>query len=390
MKTMGSLVVILAAAVAAPIVADLAARWVRVPIVALEIVLGIVAGPILGWVDVTEVIDFLSQFGLATLMFLAGMEIDLPRVRGRPLNRAVAGWLVSLVLGVAVGVALAPIDGPRSGLIVGLAITTTALGVLLPILRDDGTLDTPFGTSLLAGASVGELGPILAVTVLLGTDSAGRTLVVLLAFAAVIALCTYLALRERNARLARLLESTIASSGQLAVRMVVLFLVFMVWVAGELGLDVLLGAFAAGMVFRLFSAGAGEAEAEAVESKLIGLGFGFVVPVFFVVSGVTFDLDALTDNPLLLLAIPGILVLFVVVRGAPTALLHREMTGPDRRAMAVYLGTELPLVVVVTSIGVESGRLESGAAAALVGAALVSVLVFPLLAARLRPRPQPA
>ena len=136
--------------------------------------------------------------------------------------------------------------------------------------------------------------------------------------------------------------------------MVVLFLVFMVWVAGELGLDVLLGAFAAGMVFRLFSAGAGEAEAEAVESKLIGLGFGFVVPVFFVVSGVTFDLDALTDNPLLLLAIPGILVLFVVVRGAPTALLHREMTGPDRRAMAVYLGTELPLVVVVTALALMS------------------------------------
>ena len=318
------------------------------------------------------------------LMFLAGMEIDLPRIRGQALDRAVVGWVVSLVLGIAVGVSLTSIDGTRSGLIVGLAITTTALGTLLPILRDDGVLDTPFGTHVLAGASIGEIGPIVAITVLLGTDRPARTALVLALFVVLVLGSAWLAMRGRTQRLQRVIDATLETSGQLVIRLVILFLGFMVWVAAQLGLDILLGAFAAGMLFRLFSSGASEREAELVEAKLQGVGFGFIVPVFFVVSGVQFDLASVTDDPAILLVTPLILVAFLVIRGTPTALLQREMAGRERAALAAYLATGLPLVVVVTSIGVETGRLRSATAAALVTAAMLSVLVFPLVAQWLR------
>jgi Kef-type K+ transport system membrane component KefB len=382
-RTLSSLVLILAVVALAPVVADALDRWVRVPSVVLEIAAGVLIGPALGWAQVDDVIEFLSQLGLALLMFLAGLEIDLPRVRGRPVRRAFAGWVVSLALGIAVGMSLSGLDGPRSGLIVGLAITTTALGTLLPILRDGGQARTAFGTSVLAGAAVGELGPIVAITILLGSDRPGRTAVVLALFAAVVVVCTVVALRERNVRLARLIEATLTTSGQLAVRLVVLFIATMVWIADELGLDVLLGAFAAGMVTRLFAAGSSDRELELVEAKLQGLGFGFVVPVFFVVSGMQFDLDSVTDDPVILLVVPAVLVAFLVVRGVPTALLQPGMPHRDRAALACYLATALPLVVVITSIGVQTERIEASTATTLVTAAMLSVLVYPLLAARL-------
>lgn len=383
---LSSFVIVLAVVAAAPILSDLLRRWVTIPSVVIEIAGGILVGPALHWVQVGDLIAFLAALGLSTLMFLAGMEIDLPRIKGKPLNRALIGWIASLGVGVAVGVALAGVDGAQSGLIVGLAITTTALGTLLPILRDNGALDTPFGTRVLAGATVGEIGPVIAVTVLLGTDSPARTALVLAVFVAVVVAAALVALRDRNKRLARLIEETLTTSGQVEVRIVVLFLAFMVWTADRLGLDVLLGAFAAGMVFRLFSAGASEREAELVEAKLHGLGFGFLIPIFFVVSGVQFDLDSIVDDPLILALLPGLLVLFLVVRGLPTALLHHDLDRPQRAALACYLATELPLVVVVTSIGVKTGRLSASTAAALVGAALVSVLVYPLLAEAARAR----
>jgi Kef-type K+ transport system membrane component KefB len=192
------------------------------------------------------------------------------------------------------------------------------------------------------------------------------------------------ALRFHNERLARLLETTLETSGQLAIRIVVLLLAVMVWLASELGLDILLGAFSAGMVFRLFTAGGSDRQAEYVEAKLQGLGFGFLVPVFFVVSGVAFDLDSIADDPAALLVVPAFLLLFLAVRGAPAALLQHGMPRNDRLGLVCYLATALPLVVVITSIGVETGRLASATAAALVLAALLSVMTFPILAERVR------
>jgi Kef-type K+ transport system membrane component KefB len=198
---------------------------------------------------------------------------------------------------------------------------------------------------------------------------------------------SYVAKRERNPRLARLIETTLTTSGQFAIRLAVLFLATMVWVADELGLDVLLGAFAAGLVTRLFAGGSSRREIEIVETKLHAIGFGFVVPVFFVVSGMKFDLDSIFDDALILIVGPAFLVAFLLVRGVPAAASARAMPMRDRSALAFYLATQLPLVVVIASIGVERGDLRPSTAAALVAAAMVSVLAYPLIAARLRRRP---
>jgi Kef-type K+ transport system membrane component KefB len=384
--TLPSLVVILFVAAAAPILSDLLRRRILVPSVVLEIAGGILVGPILDIASEDDIIAFLAAFGLTTLMFLAGLEIDMPRIRGGPLQRAVVGWGFSLALGAAFGLALTPVDGSRSGLIVGLAVTTTALSTLLPILRDSGELQNDFGTEVLAGAAVGELGPLIAISVLLSTDRPARTVLVLAAFIVIVLVAATVAMHPRSERLARILDQTLTTSGQLAVRLVMLFTGVMVWIATELGLDVLLGAFAAGMVFRLFSAGDNEREAALVDAKLQGLGFGFFVPVFFVVTGMRFDLDAIRDRPALLIGVPAFLLVFLVVRGAPAYLMHRDRTITDRLALVCYLATELPLVVVITDIGVRTGRLRLSTAAALVAAAMISVLTFPLVAARLRGR----
>ena len=365
-------------------IADALDRWVRLPTVVLEILAGIVIGPVTGWADVDEVIRFLSQLGLCTLMFLGGLEVDVDRVRGTPLRRATIGWVVSLAAGAALGLSLSGVDGGQSGVMVGLCLTTTAFGVLLPILRDRGELPTPFGTSVMAGASVGEIGPIVAVALLFSTDGPVRTGVLLVAFVAVVAIAVRLARRERNARLARVIEATLDTSGQLGVRLVVVVLVVMVWVAAELGLDVLVGAFAAGMVMRLFAAQSSGHEIRTVESKLHGLGFGFVIPIFFVVSGMQFDLDSIVDDPVVLVVVPVILVAMFVVRGLPAALAERHLPWSDRLALACYLATGLPLIVVITAIGTEEHGLGTATAAALVAAGMASVVLFPLLAATFR------
>jgi Kef-type K+ transport system membrane component KefB len=381
--------VILLAVALAPMLADLAAPYIRIPAVIIEILAGILIGPALGWAHVDDIINFLAQLGLCTLMFLAGLEIDLQRIRGGPLRRALSGWGITFVAALALGAFVALVDGEdavQSGFLVGLAVTTTAFGILLPILHDSGELATPFGTEVLAGSAIGELGPIVAIAILFGTDAPGRTVLVLLAFVAVVIAASLLAHREPR-RVARLVSATLTTSGQVAIRLAILFLATMVWLASELGLDVLLGAFAAGIVTNLVASGASRPNVELFEAKLNGIGFGFVVPLFFVVSGMKFDLDSIFDDPLILVVGPAFLLAFLVLRGVPAAATTRSMPMRDRAALAFYLATQLPLVVVIAAIGVETDRLSPSTAAALVAAAMVSVLAYPMIAARLRQRP---
>ncbi|MFB7123697.1 cation:proton antiporter [Kitasatospora xanthocidica] len=379
-----TLILIPAAAVAAPLLADRLLRWIAVPTVVFEIVLGVLIGPdVLGWAHVDGLVDALSQFGLAMLMFLAGYEIDFAKLRGGPLKRAGTAWLVSVAVGLGVG-ALVNRD-PLDGAFAGLVLTTTALGTILPILRDSGELPTPFGSLVMATGAVGEFGPIIAIAALLSGNSPARTAVILGAFAVITALAVFGARRPRPAWTTRLIERTLRTSGQFAIRAVILVLAAMVAAALWLDLDMLLGAFVAGIVSRLLLAGVRQAEEEVIEAKLEGIGFGFLVPVFFVVSGMNFDLDALLDDPGTLLLVPVFLLLFLAVRGLPAALLAPAGLGlRDRAALALYGATALPLVVVITTIEVDAGHLPSSTAAALVGAGMLSVLVFPLAAQRVR------
>jgi Kef-type K+ transport system membrane component KefB len=386
--TLSSLVIVVAIAALAPIVSD-ALKWVRVPALAFELVLGIVVGPeVLHWAHLDPTIETLAEFGLAILMFLAGYEIEFDRVRGRPLQLAASGWLMSLVLGLAAGLAVSASGLAVSALVVGLALTTTAIGTLLPMLSDAGELNTRFGSLFLAAGAVGEFGPIIAIALLLAKGDKASTVAYLLIFFAVAVVVGIVALRPRPLRLSVLLTRTLHTTGQLAVRVCVFVIVVLVWVASRLGLDALLGAFAAGIVVRLFLSGGEHQEAEVVHEKLETIGFGFFIPLFFVVSGMRFDLNALTSSSSAMAKVPLFLGLFLVVRGLPVLLYRRDLPPGSRLPFALLSAAALPLVVVITDIGVQTNRMRPATAAALVTAGLISVLVFPLIAFGLRRRDQ--
>ncbi|HEY9291421.1 MAG TPA: cation:proton antiporter [Microlunatus sp.] len=382
--------VIFAAAVLAPFIVDRLTPWIAVPTVVVEILLGIVVGPtLLGWVqDSQVVVSSLSDLGLAFLMFLAGYEIQFGKLKGDPLKRSAIGWLISLAVGLAAGFLL---GGVSSGLVVGLALTTTALGTILPILRDSGDAGTPFGDRVMAVGTVGEFAPILAIAFALSGERPRHTIAVLAVFAALAVVGGWLARKPRHPRLGRMVTVTLGTSAQVAVRLCVLVVVAMFALSEWLGLDPVLGAFTAGILISLFLKSGDPAEEEIVSSRLEGIGFGFLIPIFFVMSGVGLDIRALFAEPMVLIAVPVVLVLLLIVRGIPTYLLHRGvLERPDRLALGLFASAGLPLIVVITSLGTKAGALDAAHAAALVLAGVLSVLIFPILGSRLRHRGDPA
>jgi Kef-type K+ transport system membrane component KefB len=375
-------VVVVIAAVAAITVA-VVPRQFAPPVVVVELLLGIVVGPeVLGLAETDDFIDFFSNLGLGMLFFFAGYEIDFERIRGKPLKLGAAGWLISILLAYGIGGALAAAGIIVSYLYVGSAMATTAIGTLIPILRDSGELKTRFGTYLLAAGGIGEFGPILLVTLVLSTTNPLHEAAILIAF-----VFLALAMALVSVRLAwrgwPALERTFEASSQLAVRITVVLVFGLVLLAGELGLDVLLGGFVAGMIVRLALKGR---ELQVFESKLTAVGFGFFVPFFFVTSGIEFDVDAL-GSATALLKLLLFFCLFLVVRGLPAMLLYRSvLQARQRAALAFYSATELPLVVAITTIAIEVGEMKSSTAAGLVGAAMLSTLIFPFVGKALQER----
>ena len=394
---MGTLALISAIAALSPMLADFIRRWLRLPGVVIEIVLGIVIGPhVLGWAHLDEVLSVLAEFGLVVLIFLAGFEIDPDEVKGRAVSLAVRGWLLSLVLAVAIAWALHALDVTSGIRFVAVALTTTAIGTLLPILGDAGLLPTPLGRNILASGAMGELGPIVAISVALATDSPARTVVVLVAFGLIVTAAGWAATRPARPRIVRLVAHTLHTRGQLGVRVCVLLCALLVWAAARFELDILLGAFAAGVVARLFlvehSTSADDHHGDhyddhhgAVQLRIEALGFGFFIPLFFVVSGVHFDLGALGDVGALA-KVPLFLVLFLVVRGVPALLYRNELGRSEIMALGLLQSAALPLIVVITGIGVAEGQMRPDNAAAMVGAGLLSVVLYPIIALVVRGR----
>ncbi|HUD16823.1 MAG TPA: cation:proton antiporter [Acidimicrobiales bacterium] len=372
-----TLVLIALAAVLAPIISELTGR-LAIPEIVIQIVLGILMGPyVFGLAHVGTVVTGLSDLGLTYLIFLAGYELDLDKIRGTPLRLATLGWAISLVIGLAAAFSLVSAGLARDTLVVGLALTTTAMGTLAPILRDAGVTDTRFGAHISAVGTVGEFGPIVAVALLLTNKDPLITSLLLVAFITVAVVTVLVAARGQPPRVVSILNRHLESSAQLPVRVSLLFIVLLVLLAETLGLDVLLGAFAAGIVVRLFSA---SSESDAIKAKLEAIGFGFLIPIFFVVSGIDFDLHVFIQHPSSLWRVPVFLVLMLVARGAPAYLLYRKTLTPAQRLpMALFSATGLPLIVVITSIALEEHRMLEVNAASLVAAGMLSVMVFPAL-----------
>lgn len=377
------LVLIPLLAVAAPLLARGIRPVVRVPIIVFELVLGILAGPaVLGWVEPTAILDKLSDFGLAMLFFVAGSELDFRAVSGRPLARASAGWLLSAALGVGIGFLLAPGEGM---VVIGIALSSTALGTLMPILRDAREMDTPFGRAITAIGAAGEFLPLIAISVFLSTRTTPLAAAVLLAFVVLAALAVLAAHRMPHGPLHAFVRLTLHTSDQFGVRFVMMLVAALVGLSVMLDLDMLLGAFVAGAVWRIIMARAPKRDAEAVESKIEAIAFGLLVPIFFLYTGVTFDLGALLSSQTALLMLPLFLAALLVIRGSAAQLSAPHGASPrDRTALALLAATGLPIIVAVTAIGVDHDMIDSGIAAALVGAGMLSVLVFPVVGMAIR------
>jgi Kef-type K+ transport system membrane component KefB len=377
-----SFLVIVACAAIAGLAVTVAGPRVVIPVVVVELVLGILVGPRVGGIaDVDPATEFFGNLGLGMLFFFAGYEIDFARVRGQPLQLGVAGWVISLVLAYALAGALEAGDVVVSGLYTGSAIATTAIGTLLPILHDAGETRTRFGTYLLAAGAAGEFGPILLVTLVLSTGHPIHEAVILVLFVALAVATGVLAVRTAL-RGWPLVERTFETSSQLAVRLAVVLIFGLVALATQLGLDLLLGGFVAGMITRVALRGR---EVEVFDSKITAVGYGFLIPFFFVVSGMEFNVDELFSDPVALLKLPLFVGLFLVVRGVPALLLYRGVLPfRDRAALGVFCATELPLVVAITTLAQDAGDMRVSTASALVGAAIISTVTYPLIGLRLR------
>lgn len=379
------LFVIALVAALAPLLAELPSRF-RVPVIAAELLLGIFIGPhIFHLVSPDGLVGMLGELGLTFLLFMVGLEIDLGDIRGKPLALAVGGWclsfavaMVSMLIVHAIGLIKAP------PILAAVALSTTALGVLAPILRDEGVLESDFGGLVMSAATMGEFGPLVVISLLLiPTHGTVIHTIFIVAFIIVAFLAAYMVIQVRSSKLIDVLAHTMQSSGQLPVRICIALQALLVVLAAKFGLNIVIGAFAAGMVVGLTSRGE---RGMVLRQKLDAIGYGFLIPIFFINAGMRFDVSALWASPLVPVQLIALLGLMVLIRGMPVLLYGRSLSRSDQLPFALYSATGLPLIVIIAEFGVSSGLMAEDRAAVLVSAGMISVLLFPILAQKVRER----
>ena len=349
----------------------------KIPQVVVFLLGGVLIGPhVLGLAE-TENIQLLADVGLGFLFLLAGYELDPQLLRQRPGRLAITGWLMSAAISVAVTAGLTAVGYIKDYVPVGLALTTTALGTLLPILRDNGMLGGRFGRQVFAAGAVGELFPILIIAVFLtkrGHFIALASVVLVGVLAIVLSLVPWLA-RSRAVR--RIIMEGQDATAQITLRWAVVLLFALLAFAERFGLDVVLGAMLAGIVLRIWTRRL-NLGTESLERKFDTVGYGIFIPIFFISSGMTIDLTAIIHSPLRLLVL---LALLLVVRGLPSLLVYQhDLERRQRLEMTFITATSLPLLIALAEIGEQDGVMLPATAAALVGAGVLSVLIFPLVA----------
>lgn len=375
---------VLAVAVLAPLLLGFAPR-LRIPAVVLEIVAGVVLGPdVLGWLEADEVVRIVALLGLAMLLFLAGLEIDVHQLRGRLLVLSLTAFAISLALGLAGGAALDLVGWLDDPLLFAVALSATSLGLVVAVLKDAGALQDRLGQSVIAASSVADFAAVLLLSLLFSGEDTGTGAKVVLLGQFVVLVVVIAAVVRWSARSMRLGDVVVRlqdGTAEIRVRAAMLLLLGFVVLAENFGLESILGAFMAGAVVGLLDADA--TSHPQFRIKLDAIGYGFLIPVFFVSSGLRLDVDALIDSPAALARVPVFVLALLVVRGVP-ALLTLRVFGVRRTAAAALLqATSLPFLVTATQIGVSTGRLDPLTAAALVCAGLVSVLLFPAAATSL-------
>ena len=377
-----SLLIVVAAAFAAPLALGLVPA-LRLPSVVLELVAGIVLGPsVLGWVEVDDSISVLATIGLAFLLFLAGLEIEFRKLRGRPLRLTAIGFALSFAIALALSAGLKAVDLVETPLFVAIVLTATSLGVVVPVLKDAGEISSAFGQLVIAAATIADFGAIILLSLFFSREATGTgTQLLLLGSLALLAAAVTLVVvgAEHSMRITTVFRRLQDTTAQIRIRGAFVLLVGLAAIAQHLGLEVILGAFIAGAILTIVDEDR-EMTHPQFRLKLESAGFGIFIPVFFVASGVRFDLDALTESASTLVLLPVFLAVLLAVRGLP-ALLYRRDIGTRQTVVAALLqSTSLPFIVAAAQIGMELGTISQATGAALVGAGILSVLLFPLAA----------
>jgi Kef-type K+ transport system membrane component KefB len=374
------LVVVLAASVAAPLIGELTSRW-GLPVVVLELLLGVLIGP--HGLQIAAPVNHVPTFallGMAFLFFLAGFEIDLSAVRGK-LRVVLGSWVLCFAMALGLGFAIHQAGLIDAWVAVAIAISTTAVGVLLPVLRDGGVLNTPLGQQALAIGAMGELAPILAMSLALSrTHTAPVQTAFTVAFIVAVVFMGRAMMRARTPRLLQVFRRMMTQSSLLPVRVAVLLLALMALLADALGLDIALGALAGGMILGLTFR---EDDAHVLREKLEAIGFGFLIPIFFVTSGMKLELGSLFESwgGIELLAA---FVAAVLLARIPVVLIHlRSLGARQAAALGLFSATTLSLIVALTEVALANKIMAPAEAAPLVCAGIVTVVLFPALGVRL-------
>jgi Kef-type K+ transport system membrane component KefB len=381
-----NLVAVLAVAAAVPLILAAVPR-VPVPGPVLEIVAGIVLGPaVLGLVQPDQAVRLVSTIGLAFLLFLAGLEIDVRHFRGPRARLTGLALGLSALLALITGIALHAAGIAESPLLAGIILIATSLGLIIPVLEDAGAAGRPAGQFAIAGASLGEVSSVVLLSLFFsGRATAIGPRLLLLSLLGVLAVLVVTAtLRiERSMRITRTLTRLAGTSAQIRIRLSMLLVAGLGAVAARLGFEAILGAFIAGAILRLVDADT-EHKHPLFRPKLDAIGYGFLIPVFFVTSGLTFNLPVLLSSAATVLRVPLFLLALLAVRALP-AVLYRSALASIREAAAVGLlqATSLPFIVAATTIGLQLHAIRPANAAALVAAGLFSVILFPAISLQL-------
>jgi Kef-type K+ transport system membrane component KefB len=371
---------VLVIAFVSPLIAAVIPK-VRVPTIVLEFVLGVIVGPdVLGWIKVDNPLDVLSVLALSFLLFTAGTEVELSSLRGALLGKAAASYVVSLAIAVAVAVLLGAADIVMTPAFIAIILSATGLGAVIPIVRGAGLTTTSVGQTILVVASVAEFSAVLLLSLLFGerdTSFLGQILF-LVVFAAVTAV-VWLGLRRlyRHPAFIDHMEAMEGGTAQLGIRLAVLLLGVFLAMSSRFGLETILGAFVAGIILGDLRHHERGQEA-GFWPKIDAIGFGFLIPLYFVISGLRFNLSGLVHSASALVRVPMFLVLFLLCRGVPALLFRRTLGKRPTAALALLSATSLSFVLTATDIGVRIGKLRDINATALVGAAVLAMLIFPL------------
>ncbi len=376
-----SLFVVMIVAALVPVVIRLLP--VAVPQVVLLLAGGILIGPeVLGWADRSE-LTLLSNVGLGFLFLLAGYELPPLLLRQRPGRLALGAWGISVAVSLVVVGVLEAAGYVRAFIPVSLALTTTALGTLLPILRDNDMLGGTFGQHLFAAGAVGELGPVLAISLFLSANGSWQSALAILTVVLLAWLLARVPSWLEDTRVGEIVSSTSEDTTQSVLRWTITLLLGALLLTADFGLDIVLGAFLAGMVLRQSSSETTVGTIGLLH-KLDTVGYGFFIPIFFISSGMGLDLTSIVENPERLLIFFSLLLL---VRGLPALVVYRrELPGSKRLQLMFMSATGLPLIVAITEVSMANGTMLAENGAALVGAGVLSVAVFPFIALQIRAR----